>query len=46
MTESPHVTIADLSDHVDGTVTLEGWLQGKRSGGKVIFLHLRDGKRL
>lgn len=43
MTESPHVIIADLSDHVDSRVTLEGWLQGKRSGGKVIFLHLRDG---
>ena len=43
MTDAPQVTIAELSGHVDGTVTLHGWLQGKRSGGKVIFLHVRDG---
>ncbi|MBU0679311.1 MAG: asparagine--tRNA ligase [Verrucomicrobia bacterium] len=35
--------ISDLKHHVDAPVTLRGWLQGKRSGGKVVFMLLRDG---
>lgn len=36
-------TIREMKDHAGQRVTLRGWLQGKRSGGKVIFLTLRDG---
>ena len=32
-----------LGDHVDNTVILHGWAENIRSGGKVRFLHLRDG---
>jgi len=35
--------IADLPDAVGSTVTLEGWLTGSRSSGKIAFLQLRDG---
>ena len=35
--------IKDLN-HFDGKeATLQGWLYGKRSGGKVVFLLVRDG---
>ena len=32
-----------LSDHVDETVTLKGWLHNKRGSGGIFFLILRDG---
>lgn len=35
--------IADLPSHVGSTVTLEAWLTGSRSSGKIAFLQLRDG---
>ena len=35
--------ICDLASHVGETVTLRGWLSGRRSGGKVVFLLVRDG---
>jgi len=35
--------IADLPGAVGRTVTLEGWLTGSRSSGKIAFLQLRDG---
>jgi len=37
------VTINRLSHHVGEEVTLRGWLYGKRSGGKIAFLLVRDG---
>lgn len=40
------VNIEDLQDFSDQTVRLRGWLYGKRSGGKVVFLILRDGTGL
>ncbi len=47
MTEHiPEVQIRELKDRPGQTVHLRGWLQGKRSGGKVIFLVLRDGSGL
>ena len=35
--------IKDLSQHVDEEVTLKGWLNNKRSSGKIAFLEIRDG---
>jgi len=35
--------IEDLARYVGGEVTLEGWLAGKRSSGKILFLEFRDG---
>jgi asparaginyl-tRNA synthetase len=40
------VLIKDLSQHTDRDVCLSGWLEGKRSGGKVVFLQVRDGTGL
>lgn len=37
------VSIAKLPEHVGETVTVEGWLTGLRSSGKIAFLQLRDG---
>ena len=37
------VSIRELGGHVGREVSLRGWLYGKRSGGKVIFLQMRDG---
>jgi asparaginyl-tRNA synthetase len=38
-----HTTISELSRHDGKSVTLQGWVYSKRSGGKVVFLQLRDG---
>lgn len=35
--------ISGLADQVGNTVTVEGWLTGLRSSGKIAFLQLRDG---
>jgi len=40
------VLIADLGDCVGGAATLRGWVQGRRKGGKVVFLQVRDGSGL
>ena len=37
------VSIEDLGKHEGEEVSLHGWLYGKRSGGKIIFLQMRDG---
>ena len=38
-----HTTIDSLHAQAGQEVTLSGWLYGKRSGGKVVFLLIRDG---
>ncbi|HEY8240623.1 MAG TPA: OB-fold nucleic acid binding domain-containing protein, partial [Kiritimatiellia bacterium] len=40
---TPISQIKDLAQHVQQEVTLRGWVYGKRSGGKIIFLLVRDG---
>lgn len=42
----PIVEIRSLAAQVEQEVTLQGWLHGKRSGGKVCFLLVRDGTGL
>ena len=37
------VRISDLASHVDGEVTIQGWMFNKRGSGKIYFLQLRDG---
>jgi asparaginyl-tRNA synthetase len=37
------VLTSELADHVDDTVTLQGWLYNKRSSKKLHFLEVRDG---
>lgn len=44
--EYPVVAIRDLKTVAGQTVRLKGWLQGKRTGGKVVFLIVRDGTGL
>lgn len=39
----PSVRIADLSQHVGTTVTIQGWVTHLRSSGKVAFVVVRDG---
>ncbi len=39
----PSVRIADLHQHVTGTVMVNGWVTHVRSSGKVAFVVLRDG---
>lgn len=36
-------TIGQIGDHAGKTVTLRGWLRGRRSSGKLQFLQVRDG---
>ncbi|MFH1689585.1 MAG: asparagine--tRNA ligase [Candidatus Eisenbacteria bacterium] len=35
--------IGDIGDYDGKEVTLEGWLAGRRSSGKILFLQMRDG---
>lgn len=35
--------INELAGHVGEEITLHGWLHNKRSGGKIVFLIVRDG---
>jgi asparaginyl-tRNA synthetase len=35
--------LEDIGDYVDREVTIEGWLAGRRSSGKILFLEVRDG---
>ncbi len=39
----PPVHVADIARHEGKEVTLHGWLHGRRSSGKLHFLHVRDG---
>ena len=43
MRDSDFVSIGDLSEHVDATVEIRGWLYNRRVGGKIAFLEIRDG---
>ncbi|RIK35064.1 MAG: asparagine--tRNA ligase [Chloroflexi bacterium] len=43
---NPVVSIANLKDHVNREVTLQGWLYHKTGKGKLQFLQLRDGSGL
>ena len=40
------VAIRDLKSRAGQSVRLRGWLHGKRAGGKVVFLLVRDGTGL
>lgn len=40
------VAIRDLKSFSGQTIRLQGWLQGKRAGGKVVFMLVRDGTGL
>lgn len=37
------VAIRELNKYCDQEVTIRGWLYGRRSGGKIIFILIRDG---
>ena len=37
------VPIQNLKEHLGESVTVQGWLAGSRSSGKIAFLQLRDG---
>jgi asparaginyl-tRNA synthetase len=37
------VSIQNLKQHIGETVSVQGWLAGSRSSGKIAFLQLRDG---
>jgi len=37
------VSIQNLKNHIGETVSVQGWLAGSRSSGKIAFLQLRDG---
>ena len=37
------VPIQNLKNHLGEQVTVQGWLAGSRSSGKIAFLQLRDG---
>jgi asparaginyl-tRNA synthetase len=40
---TPVITIADLADHIDQEVTIQGWVYNWRKKGKLRFIILRDG---
>ena len=42
----PCAQINELLNHAGARVTLRGWLHGKRAGGKVVFMVVRDGTGL
>ena len=37
------VSVSHLKQHPEETVTIRGWLDNKRRGGKIAFLQVRDG---
>jgi asparaginyl-tRNA synthetase len=37
------VSIEHLNNHIGESVSVQGWLAGSRTGGKIAFLQLRDG---
>lgn len=39
-------TINELPSHLGAAVSVSGWIAGKRSGGKLVFLQVRDGTGL
>ena len=44
--KSTPVTILNLGEYVEKTVTINGWVYNKRTSGKIWFLLLRDGTGL
>ena len=42
----PLVKISELDRHEGADVCIRGWLYGHRSGGKILFLQVRDGSGL
>jgi len=46
MAEASRIEIADIAHHEGNTVELAGWLYGRRSGGGIVFLLVRDGTGL
>ncbi|MDP2872998.1 MAG: asparagine--tRNA ligase [Bacillota bacterium] len=42
----PTIRIRDAGEHVGAPVRIGGWVYNRRSGGKVVFLILRDGSGL
>ncbi len=38
-----YVNINELQHYVGDTINIQGWLEGIRSGGKLVFLQIRDG---
>ena len=42
-TQLPVVPVRHLTEHADQSVRLRGWLDAKRSSGKIAFLQVRDG---
>jgi len=43
MSELKHVYISEIANYEGQDICLKGWLYGKRSGGKLHFLQVRDG---
>ncbi|MGA1839863.1 MAG: asparagine--tRNA ligase [bacterium] len=41
--DSSVVYVEDIANYEGKTVTLRGWLYNKRTGGKLVFLQVRDG---
>jgi asparaginyl-tRNA synthetase len=39
----PVATIGEIGSHAGQVVALRGWLRGRRSSGKLLFLQVRDG---
>ncbi len=37
------VNIAELPSHVGAEIAIRGWVHGRRTGGKIVFLLVRDG---
>jgi asparaginyl-tRNA synthetase len=40
---APVASIVEIGKHAGQTVRLLGWLRGRRSSGKIVFLQVRDG---
>jgi len=40
---APVVSIVDIGSHAGQMVRLRGWVRGRRSSGKLVFLQVRDG---
>lgn len=43
MPSSPSIRIAKIHAYEGKTITIEGWVESRRSGGRVAFVEVRDG---